>query len=66
MRKCEALAGSLGRQNCLGMILATAALYAAAESGVGILEILGPLAGGTADLLGANHIATANDHERKL
>ena len=64
-RECEALAGALGGDQCLGMILATAALNAAADHGVGFLEILGPLAGGAADLVGANHIAAANDHEQE-
>ena len=44
------------------MILAAAALDLTAESGVGFLEILGPLARGLTDLGGSNHIAAANDH----
>ena len=44
------------------MILAPAALHLAAYQSVGLLEILGAPTGRFADLLGANHIAAANDH----
>lgn len=61
-RECEALAGSLGGDQGLGVILAPTALDAAAEGGIGFFEILGALASGPADFIGANHIAAANDH----
>lgn len=44
------------------MFLATAALHLATEKGVCVLEILRPGTRGAADFIGANHIATANDH----
>ena len=61
-RECEALAGAFGRDDRLSVILASAALDAAAELGIGLLDILGALTGGVADFVGANHIAATNDH----
>lgn len=56
-------AGPLDGDDRLGMILASAALHAATERGIGLLEILASAARGLADILGANHIAATHDHE---
>ena len=65
-RKCEALAGSFGGQQRFGMIFAATALDPAAEETIGLLDVLRPAASGLADLVGANHIAAANDHGGSL
>ena len=61
-RECEALAGAFGGDQRFGMIFTSAALNAAAECGISLLEILSPLSDSLTDLLRPNHIAAANDH----